>query len=93
MFLDKPPIDSWIKSAEKQGSSIPRYLAYNTSVAACKYEFASNKAGQLFFFRFGNGKEWRQSELNILGELSSTVSLYVTLRSRLEESDTEIKKI
>ena len=93
VVLDKPPVDSWMKSAEKQGCSIPRYLADNTSVAACKYEFASNKTGQLFFFRFGNGKEWQQSELNILSELSRTVSLYVTLRSRLEESDTEIKKI
>ncbi len=93
VVLDKAPVSSWIESAEKQGCTIPDYLVDNISVAACKYEFASNKSGQLFFFRFGNGKEWQQSELNVLGELSRTISLFVTLKSRLEESDTKIKKI
>lgn len=93
VVLDNPPIWSWIESAEKQGGTIPSYLADNASVAACKYEFSSDKAGMLFFFRFGTGKEWKPSELNILGELSRTISLFVTLRSRLEESDTEIRRI
>lgn len=93
IVVKNPPLESWIESAEYQGSTIPRYLVDNTSVAASRFEFASNRTGAIFFYRFGTGKEWQQSELNFLGELTRTIGLFVTLRSRIEESNTEIRRI
>ena len=93
VIVDNAPVKKWIESAERQGSVIPNYLENNISVAACRFEFSANKAGSLFFFRFGSGKEWQSAELDFLGEMSRTIALFVTLRTRLEESNTEIRKI
>ena len=45
------------------------------------------------FYAFDKKRKWSENELNILGELTRIIGVFVSLRTRIDESNTLLRNV
>ncbi len=91
--LDGINVSSYLDIFEKQGIEVDKDFLANVHMVAGKFEYIGNRHGICCFCSFEKDKKWTESEILILGELSRTIGVFASLRSRIEQSNADIRKI
>ncbi len=91
--FDGTNIMPWVEVIRKQGVVVSDEIIRNIHFVAGKFEYVGNRHGICCFYSFEKDKKWTESELSFLGELSRTIGVFASLRSRIEESNANIRKI
>ena len=63
------------------------------SCLICRFRFAQSRMGAMFYNSRDPEREWTAEEIHVLQELTRTISIFVTLRFRLNESQEKIRNL
>lgn len=63
------------------------------SVVLVKYEYATERTGQIIYLSLNEERQWQPNELEMMQELTRTISIFISLRYRMEESEAQIRHI
>lgn len=63
------------------------------SLVAVKFDFVGGKTGEIMFLSLDAGREWTHRELDMLEELTRTISVFASLRYQMDESQAKIRHI
>lgn len=84
-------IEPWVNAARRQGIVISDDVADNVSLLAGRFETFNNKTGVCCFYSMDKGKQWTNEELAVFGELSRIIGVFVSLKTRIDESDAQLR--
>lgn len=71
-----------------------RKLAGQKSViAAGKYEYLGERTGVIFYISQDENRQWEKNELDLMNELTRMISIFVSLRYRMDESKAELLRV
>ncbi len=92
LFYGNSLIESGLGSQLFHGNRMDMQdVSYAMIVA--KYNFLGGKTGELCLMSLEKERVWTPDELETLKELVKTISIFVSLRSRMEESDAQIRNM
>ena len=58
-----------------------------------RYEYVENHMGQIVYLSAEKGKQWSDMEMEMFGELTRILAVFVSLRYRMDESEEQISDI
>lgn len=88
---------SQLKKFQENASRIKsiKQLDYQQSfsLVLIKYEHVAERMGQVVFLSLDENREWQKKDLEMMQELTRTISIFVSLRYRMDESKAQIRHI
>lgn len=90
-MIPKESIEPWVNAARRQGIVVSDDVANNVSLLAGRFETFNNKTGVCCFYSIDKGKKWTNEELAVFGELSRIIGVFVSLKTRIDESDAQLR--
>lgn len=89
--IPRDSVMPWINAARRQGTVITDEIVNNATVIASRFETSNNKSGICCFYSFDKNKKWTEDELDIFGEISRIVGIFVSLKARINESEERVR--
>ena len=83
----------WQSVSAKQGVKIPAEYIDRANILIGKFETSNGRCGMCCFYAFDKERKWSENELNILGELTRIIGVFVSLRTRIDESNTLLRNV
>lgn len=77
----------------KMWGQTQEYSMTDCSILAGRFEHIGVTSGYIYYVSMDENKEWEANEITLLGELSRAISVFVSLRIRMDESKKELRKM
>lgn len=91
--FDDRYLHGWQSVSAKQGVKIPAEYIDRANILIGKFETSNGRCGMCCFYAFDKERKWSENELNILGELTRIIGVFVSLRTRIDESNALLRNI
>jgi diguanylate cyclase (GGDEF)-like protein len=63
------------------------------SAVVCTFEYIGSRYGEIYYISLNPEREWESREFEVLKELTRTISVFISLRARMNESKAKIRHI
>ncbi|MDD6480965.1 MAG: EAL domain-containing protein [Lachnospiraceae bacterium] len=70
-----------------------KYKKVEFSAMVEKFEYVTDKTGEIFYVTFNAKHRWKRGEIDLLQELTRIIAVFVSLRYRMDESEAQINYI
>lgn len=91
--VESAKIDTWIRDGlETKGGTIMT-IKDRGLAAVSKFRHIGEKNGIVFFFSMEPDRKWTESEFELFREITRIISLFISLRHRMDDNKAAIRKI
>lgn len=89
--IPRESIEPWVNAARRQGIVVTDDVINNVSILAARFETFNNKTGMCCFYSLDKDKKWTNEDLDVFGELSRIIGVFVSLKTRIDESNAQLR--
>lgn len=94
VFVDEiNPLRYLKRHGNKHNNKITDEMCENATSVSGKFEYVGGRVGSVCFLSTDRERKWTKSELQVFGELTRMIAVFVSLRFRMGESKAEIRRI
>lgn len=90
---EQNPLKYLKMSGNKRDNRITDEMCENAVSVSGKFEYVGGRTGSVCFLSIEPDRKWTKSELQVFGELTRMIAVFVSLRFRMGESKAEIRRI
>lgn len=93
ILVDEQSPLKYLRQYTDDKEKITDEMCENSTSVSGKIEYVGGRIGCVCFLAIDSERKWTKSELQVFGELTRMISVFVSLRFRMGESKAEIRRI
>jgi diguanylate cyclase (GGDEF)-like protein len=92
IFLDRVKVLN-INDLHQDGNAEKKLQEIPCSAVVGTYEYIGDRVGEIYYLSLKPDREWESGELELLKELTRVISVFVSLRFQVDQSQAEVRHI